>query len=257
MEEAEKSTTQRKRRSGPSRKLLRWHRRLGTVFSIIFLMICTTGILLNHTEALKLSQKTIGNETLLSWYGMQPNNAIQTYQLETDHISFLENTLYFNGLEIGSIKDFVSIAATTEVILAAGSNEALLLTRNGDVIEILRENGIPSGEIQKAGTTPRERIVLETSEGRFVADNDFLSWDPFEGDSKIKYLNTVPTPAEINSQILKSYRGDGLSLYRIILDLHSGRFFGGFGTLIADLTAFVLIFLTLSGLYYSFFLRRR
>ncbi len=46
---------------------------------------------------------------------------------------------------------------------------------------------------------------------------------------------------------MQLYRGNGLPLERIILDLHSGRMFGTFGEYVMDIVALLFIFLALSG----------
>ncbi|MFT5351416.1 MAG: hypothetical protein ACI9MF_002239 [Gammaproteobacteria bacterium] len=47
--------------------------------------------------------------------------------------------------------------------------------------------------------------------------------------------------------MLSLYRGKGLSLERILLDLHSGRLLGNAGVFIVDLAALFFVFLALSG----------
>lgn len=247
----------RKRRTGMSRKLLRWHRRLGIIFSVVFLTICVTGIFLNHTEGLKLSQKTINNSWLLSWYGMTPKTSIQTYPLGDDYLSELEGELYFNGNPIGSLSGFVGVAKIQELVFATGNREALLLTSEGETVERYQGASLPNGEIQRLGRTTNGQAIILTDKGSFVADQDFLSWVQTDTESAIDYIKKIGTPNGVREIIYKNYRGDGLSLYKVILDLHSGRIFGSLGKVMADASAVILIFLTLSGLYYSFFLRRK
>lgn len=52
-----------------------------------------------------------------------------------------------------------------------------------------------------------------------------------------------------NMNVNEELRGDGINLEKFILDLHTGKLFGIPGTLISDLAALALIFLTGSGLY--------
>ena len=59
----------------------------------------------------------------------------------------------------------------------------------------------------------------------------------------------------MRQNILRQYRGHGLSLERLLLDFHSGRIFGPAGVVIYDLLALVLGFLAISGLV--LFLRGR
>ena len=48
--------------------------------------------------------------------------------------------------------------------------------------------------------------------------------------------------------IVRHYRGNGMSLERILLDSHSGRIFGTAGVIIYDILALAVGFLAISGL---------
>ena len=50
-------------------------------------------------------------------------------------------------------------------------------------------------------------------------------------------------------QLLVAYRGNGLKLERVILDLHSGRIFGDYGVYLMDAAAIALLWLSFSGLW--------
>ncbi len=60
----------------------------------------------------------------------------------------------------------------------------------------------------------------------------------------------------LQQAITRVYRGEGLSLERLLLDLHSGRIFGSIGVLVYDLLALALGFLSISGLVLWFRSRR-
>ena len=51
--------------------LIRWHRRLGLSLAVIILILAISGIVLNHTTGLRLSDVRISNELLLRWYGIE------------------------------------------------------------------------------------------------------------------------------------------------------------------------------------------
>ena len=55
-------------------------------------------------------------------------------------------------------------------------------------------------------------------------------------------------PSSITENIMQNFQGDGVSLYKIILDIHSGRIMGSLGSYIMDLAAISLIFLCITGL---------
>ena len=49
-----------------------WHRRIGLTAIILVIVLAVTGIMLNHTEALKLDETYVESATLLGWYGFEP-----------------------------------------------------------------------------------------------------------------------------------------------------------------------------------------
>ena len=55
-------------------------------------------------------------------------------------------------------------------------------------------------------------------------------------------------PADIEAQIAAAYRGSGLSVERVLVDLHSGRLFGLSGIAMMDLAAIALCILAVSGI---------
>ena len=60
---------------------------------------------------------------------------------------------------------------------------------------------------------------------------------------------TLSEGDNVEQEVARSYRGEGVNIEKIILDLHTGKIFGLSGTVISDLAALALLFLTFSGLY--------
>ena len=52
---------------------------------------------------------------------------------------------------------------------------------------------------------------------------------------------------ELNRKILARYRGHGLPLERVLLDLHSGRILGKWGVWLIDVVAILLFVLAITG----------
>lgn len=59
----------------------------------------------------------------------------------------------------------------------------------------------------------------------------------------------APLGTDIDAAIAHAYRGDGVNIEKLILDLHTGHLFGLPGMVLFDLTALAMIFLTVTGLY--------
>ena len=86
-----------------------------------------------------------------------------------------------------------------------------------------------------------------------MVDREFMSWTPVTNDVNndglsYRVATPRPAPAQLREEILQEFQGQGISLYRLILDLHSGNILGSYGSYLMDLAAISLIFLGLTGL---------
>ncbi|MDQ8205236.1 PepSY-associated TM helix domain-containing protein [Pelagicoccus sp. SDUM812003] len=240
-----------KRRRGPGRALLRWHRRIGVLLSAIFIVICLTGVLLNHSLDLKLNQRIADADWIYRWYGMTPEGELLHYPTPDGSISHLDGSLYFEDKRIDRSTTPVAIVTLDAFLAVASESEVFLLSPSGDLIEVLRDNALPPGDVLGATTRDRQTLLLQSSEGLYQSDPDILTWQKRPESLSLPPLSATEAPAELRKAILEGYRGEGLSWNRILLDLHSGRFFGAAGKWVADLSALGLIVLTLSGILYT------
>jgi len=58
----------------------------------------------------------------------------------------------------------------------------------------------------------------------------------------------TPLPKPLQEKLKAQASGPSVSLETVILDLHSGRFFGQFGVLFIDLIGLLVCFLSITGL---------
>ena len=93
-----------------------------------------------------------------------------------------------------------------------------------------------------------ERPVLISADGNWTPDADWLEFDRYQGAYSVSPLaTTVLSPAQSDA-ILEAFQGGGVSLYRALLDLHSGRLFGWGGRTAMDLSAIAILLLVTSGI---------
>jgi uncharacterized iron-regulated membrane protein len=77
---------------------------------------------------------------------------------------------------------------------------------------------------------------------------DWLEAVPDSGEGAPDWFTASDSLSGDQRDILATaFRGEGLSLSRIILDLHSGRFFGVIGVILYDLAAICLVILGITG----------
>jgi len=229
-----------------------WHRRAGLFALALIVILAITGIMLNHTEEFKLDETYVNNSWLLNWYGIEPEDTPVSYLVKnatTSHvISAWHKQLFFDNTAITKLEQTIHGAIGAEqFIVVALDNEIILLSYEGEFIERV-STSISFSNIQRLGMKYK-RPVIETSEPLYyMADEHILDWDVIMNED-IKWTEEYTLNDNEYEQLLVAYRGNGLKLERVILDLHSGRIFGQYGVYLMDAVAIALLWLSLSGLW--------
>ena len=225
-----------------------WHRRIGLIAILLVIILAVTGIMLNHTEALKLDEKYIESSTLLAWYGLEPEGEAVSYDVGEHVITVLDNLVFFNTYPVTKTEQtFHGAVGAEQLIVLAFDTELVLLTTDGDFVERM-PTGQSFPQIQRIGIKYK-RPVIETSDSLYyMADEHILDWDVIINED-IAWAHKTTLSDTKMAVLLESFRGRGLTLERVILDLHSGRIFGNYGVYIMDAAAIALLWLSCSGLW--------
>jgi hypothetical protein len=229
-----------------------WHRRIGLFALVLVIILAITGIMLNHTEKLNLDNTFVNNSALLNWYGIKPKDEPVSFRIENETqshvISAWNKQLFFDDIKVTTLDQTIHGAiGAEEFIVVALDNEIILLSYDGEFIERV-STSISFSNIQRLGMKYK-RPVIETSEPLYyMADEHILDWDVII-DEDIQWTAQYTLSDDEREQLLVAYRGNGLKLERVILDLHSGRIFGQYGIYIMDAAAIALLWLSLSGLW--------
>jgi hypothetical protein len=229
-----------------------WHRRIGLLAMLLVIILAITGIMLNHTERFKLDETYVNNSWLLNWYGIKPEDEPVSFRITNENgnhvISAWHNQLFFNDTAITRLEQTMHGAIGGEqFIVVALDNEIILLSYEGELIERVTTS-ISFSNIQRLGMKYK-RPVIETSEPLYyMADEHILDWDVISNED-IQWTEQHALDEEEYEKLLVAYRGNGLKLERVILDLHSGRIFGSWGVYLMDAAAIALLWLSFSGLW--------
>lgn len=243
---APKKNPTRKNKPSTTRRL---HRSLGAGAALFILFMALSGLAINHSNGLGLDQRHVSQPQLLSWYGLGKPEQIRSYAVGDDWLSFAGSQLYLNDKHISTVTNAVGAVSIANMLIAASSDELLLLDHNGQLLERLPWGPPMSGPFEAIGLLANGLVAVKSMNQLWMADESLLSWQPVE------YTSTNPAwsvpgsaPGALHQSITQLYRGDGLSLERLLLDLHSGRIFGTLGILVYDLLALAVGFLAISGL---------
>lgn len=238
-------------RTGVQRFLYRWHRRIGLAAALLGLLLAVTGILLSHVEDLGLGGKTVSHPWLLRLYGIGPTTPPLAAKTQAGWLVWFDGRLYLDGRPLA--RDFerpLGTAGAGDLVAVAGPEALLLITRDGQVVERLGPASLP-GTIEAMGTTAEDTAAVRSG-GRIYTTRDFLSWEESAGRESPTAADWnrfgLEVPRPVLARALEAWRGEGVSLARIVADLHSGRFLGPLGRYFMDATAVALILLAGSGL---------
>jgi hypothetical protein len=233
-----------------------WHRRIGLLAIILVIILSITGIMLNHTESLKLDEKYVDSSLLLNWYGLHPSGDAVSYDVGDHVITVLDNLIFFNSYPVGKTEQtFHGAVKTDQLIALAFDTEIVLLTPDGEMVERM-PTGHSFSDIQRIGIK-YQRPVIETSGPLYyVADEHILDWDVVTAEN-ITWAKKITLGETKMKVLLESFRGRGLTQERVVLDLHSGRIFGQYGVYVMDAAAIALLWLSGSGLWVWWSRRRK
>ena len=227
--------------------LISWHRSLGIIATLFIIMLVVSGLVLNHAGTLKLDRIFIENEMLLDWYGIAPAKAPVSFPLGRHRVTQIDEHLYLDDREIeGSAEELRGGVTLAHILVLAFPGRLYLLTEQGNLIEkISRAQGLPR-DISNVGLGGNGELLVRTPGGVLCTDEDMVAWEPCR-DTGGNWSVSEKLPGALEKELMRSYRGKGLSLEKVLVDLHSGRIFGQAGVYLVDISAIIFIIMALSG----------
>jgi len=230
------------------RTFRRLHRYAGLTAALLVLLLATTGLLLNHSASLRLGSRHIGFAPLLAWYNLDETPEINSFRWGTSWVSCVGEAIFIDRQPLPAVAGCpVGVVKAAEMWVIATPQELVLLTAEGELIERLGSAaGVPQG-ISSLGTRPGGTLALATTLGWQGAGPDLLQWQHLDSDADVAWSRPGIPPKELRDELLKTYRGHGLTVERFVQDLHSGRLFGRWGPLVMDAAAVLCLVLVVSG----------
>lgn len=240
--------------------LYQWHRRAGLASVLVLILVTLTGIALNHTGGLSLDKHYPQAGWLLWPYESSLNTpqglSVRDHwlwsngqQLYRDH-----SALYpCGGLQGGAIADsellvqcddqwlWLSVSSPSEWPLMDTLDPGLFGLNSSDRVAASEGAFWVQGKAGTASSSPWQRLDLDLYE----TSPDQPATPPIE-----LIVSDVPNH-------ISPVRNHTISWQRIVLDIHSGRWFGPLGPWVVDLAALALLFLACSGFWIWYSRRSR
>lgn len=239
--------TRHKRHRPKLRSLYQWHRYLGLAVALLAVLLAVTGTLLNHTERLGLDQRQLSPSWLLRWYGIEPQHG-RFFPAEGQWLSQWGDHLYLDDhpLTHRQPTPLLGVVRLPQMLVAASRHSLLLFTPEGILIERMEAPTGISGAITAIAKNRRGELVLQSDHGAVRGHPDEEQRQSIPASAT--WSQPQPPPPALQFKLAALHPGPSLPLERIILDLHSGRLFGKWGSTTMDIAAILLLFNAASGM---------
>lgn len=231
--------------------IYRWHRYLGLTTVLFLVLLSVTGILLNHTEELKLAKRYVQSKWILNLYGIKTPTISAAYPVANGviWISSIGDQLFLNQQRIpGNYENLRGVANIEQGFIAVLIEEQILLiTPESEIIERLTPTeGLPTG-ISLLGLTKNKQLIAQTPSGLYKPDDDFMTWEKLPDNPKLQWIKPQSPPAKLQDALITQATEQIIPVERLLLDLHSGRLFGIWGVYFMDLVAILILILAPTG----------
>lgn len=227
----------------------RWHRRLGVASSVFVIILVLTGLALNHNAQLRLDQRHVSVAWLLSWYDIKTPEMV-TFSAGGQWINLLANVLYWDGRAVlDHVSGLSGVVGAGPMIVVAMDDEVAMFTRRGRLIERMNPIADARARLLRIGLSRDDRVILQTTTGFYGANETLTRFIPRATPVNVSWSEPATLPEALRQELLEAWRGRGVSLERLLLDIHTGRFLGGWGVWLVDIAALVFLALALSGIW--------
>lgn len=234
--------------------LHRWHRRIGVIASLFVLWMVVSGWLLNHSDALGLPRAQLHNGTLLHWYGLHAELPQQMFSSAGHWLVGADNGAVVDGKWLPLSAPPLGLVAANHLLFVASKAEIKLLSDAGDLVDDLQGSALPVHAIARLGAGCGGAVVVDEDGARSFASNDGAGWS--DCSEAVTWSQPQPISAAASAAAAPLLQ-PGISIERLLLDLHSGRFLGAWGPWLVDAAGAGFALLALSGLWMFAHHRRR
>jgi len=227
----------------------KWHKNFGLFVALFVIFLVLSGIVLNHSQQLKLNANYIQSEWLLDLYQINPAREPLGYLSSDSWVIQVGERIYFNDREIAKdVNKLIGIVKINNVYVVAFDDHLTQLTKDGEIIEHLTgAEGVPAG-MEAIGYDNQGNVIIKAAHGYYRVNLDVLNWKEYDY-LEANWSTATPVPDQLKSDLLKQYRGSGLTFERVLLDLHSGRMIGQWGVYFVDIVATLFLILACSGVW--------
>ena len=231
------------------RSLYIWHRYIGIGTALFVIVLTITGLVLNHTDELELDSSYIQSDLLLDWYGIDSSGELSSYTSGPVSVTAVNDQVFWGTEPLSHVSvPLTGLLVYRDLVIIAAGGVLSLYTIDGELIEKLEHvAGVPA-KILAIGLTAQKLLAVKTVQGIYLTDDNMLEWSRAD-NPEVFWSETSPLPTGLEAPLQAAYRGTGLPVERVLLDLHSGRIMGRAGIYLVDAAALLFLLLAMSGIW--------
>ena len=221
------------------------HRWVGLTAAIFLIILTVTGIGLQHPNTFGLSQRFVQNETILSWYGLKMGKVDTAFRLGESYLVLSDGEVYWQNSNLLQVESLTGAALADNLLVFTDAFYYYLF--DATTAEPIEQSKAPAIISQSGVVDGRLVFRSQTSWFEFIeATTQFTEATPV--DSK-QLIQPVTLPIEVEQQLNQAKISHIISWEQLLTDIHTGRLFGGLGTLLIDLAALAILLLAITGLW--------
>ena len=214
------------------------------------LILASTGLALNHVDDWRLDRHYIGWPWLLDAYGIHAPEPAASFSDRGYRATLIAGTIYFGDMPVADGEHALTGLVVKESLAVAGLEDAvLLMTTAGEIVERIDLSALTPAPIERIGRVDNG-VVVESGGRLLVSDPEITGFrapgDAFQAAS-LRWAKASEVPAAELDALNERYRGRGITVERLLTDLHSGRIASVAGRLVMDVVAILVIVLSISG----------
>ena len=215
--------------------LHRWHRRLGLLVSFLLILLVITGVALNHTGQLELDHRYPQSRLMLWPYqSVLPDNL--GYQGRHGLLYVANGLLMANEETVADCAQLTGVAEASGFVLVSCLSSWHLLTTSYQLVESFDPTFLGLHDDAQPAVSDGQLVAGSSGQWRLL-NVDAMTLEGTVSQAQTAIYEVLPS---VNQSI---------SWQRIMLDLHSGRWFGSWGVWIVDAAAFAMLLLAFSGIW--------
>lgn len=228
-----------------------WHKRVG-LFAFVFMgWLGLSGFLINQSASWGYDTARIDWGWVMSLYGLHAEAPPTGYVAGGHWLAVTSDYTLLDAEPLAQaiVSPLGLVAGGTRerpLLFVATDSSLVMLTADGERYDELRSPVLPVSSVRRIGRTVDGGVAVQDLDAFASVDNGD-TWAPVD-PGRVNW-STPTALSNAQRERLRPYSRPSVSLEHVLVDLHSGRLFGGIGAWIINLVGLGAIWLAFSGMW--------